>query len=130
MNTKVWYLLYFEGVYHTHLIERYSKLNAHMIHNMFRIFYMCSMYLMYIIYIITLDTYSMHIVCKAPNCILCIFEEGINISWAFIKYQYYFLLKEKGATWKDTFQAAQLGRYMVFFWNFARDKMINTNLWS
>ena len=31
MNTKVWYLLYFEGVYHTRMIETFSNANARML---------------------------------------------------------------------------------------------------
>ena len=31
MNTKVWYLPYFEGVYHTRMIETFSSANAHMV---------------------------------------------------------------------------------------------------
>ena len=31
MNTKVWYLPYFEGVYHTRMIETYSNANARMV---------------------------------------------------------------------------------------------------
>ena len=31
MNTKVWYLPYFEGVYHTQMIETYSNANACMV---------------------------------------------------------------------------------------------------
>ena len=34
MNTKVWYLPYFEGVYHTRMIETYSNVNARMVHTM------------------------------------------------------------------------------------------------
>ena len=32
MNTKVWYLSYFESVYHTGMIETFSHANAHMVH--------------------------------------------------------------------------------------------------
>ena len=32
MNTKVWYLPYFRGVYHTRMIETFSIVNAHMVH--------------------------------------------------------------------------------------------------
>ena len=31
MNTKVWYLPYFEGVYHTWMIETFANANAHMV---------------------------------------------------------------------------------------------------
>ena len=31
MNTKVWYLPYFEGVYHTRTIETFSDANARMV---------------------------------------------------------------------------------------------------
>ena len=31
MNTKVWYLPYFEGVYHTRMIETYLNVNARMV---------------------------------------------------------------------------------------------------
>ena len=31
MNTKVWYLPYFEGVYHTRTVETYSNANARMV---------------------------------------------------------------------------------------------------
>ena len=31
MNTKVWYLPYFEGVYHTRMIETFSSANARMV---------------------------------------------------------------------------------------------------
>ena len=31
MNTKVCYLPYFEGVYHTQMIETFSNANAHMV---------------------------------------------------------------------------------------------------
>ena len=31
MNTKVWYLPYFEGVYHTRMIETFSNVNARMV---------------------------------------------------------------------------------------------------
>ena len=39
MNTKVWYLPYFEGVYHTRMIETYLNVNARMVrmvHCMYR----------------------------------------------------------------------------------------------
>ena len=32
MNTKVWYLPYFECVYHTRIIETFSNGNARMVH--------------------------------------------------------------------------------------------------
>ena len=32
MITKVWYLPYFEGVYHTWMIETFSNANAHIVH--------------------------------------------------------------------------------------------------
>ena len=32
MITKVWYLSYFEDVYHTRMIETFSHANAHMVH--------------------------------------------------------------------------------------------------
>ena len=31
MNTKVWYLPYFEGVYHTQMIETFSNANVRMV---------------------------------------------------------------------------------------------------
>ena len=31
MNTKVWYLSYFESVYHTRMIETFSNVNARMV---------------------------------------------------------------------------------------------------
>ena len=31
MNTKVWYLLYFESVYHTRMIETFLNANARMV---------------------------------------------------------------------------------------------------
>ena len=31
MNTKVWYLPYFEGVYYTQMIKTFSNTNAHMV---------------------------------------------------------------------------------------------------
>ena len=31
MNTKVWYLPYFEGVYHTRMNETFSNVNARMV---------------------------------------------------------------------------------------------------
>ena len=31
MNTKVWYLPYFEGVYHARMIETFSNVNARMV---------------------------------------------------------------------------------------------------
>ena len=34
MNTKVWYLPYSEGVYHTRMIETYFNVNARMVHTM------------------------------------------------------------------------------------------------
>ena len=34
MNTKVWYLPYFEGVYHTRMIETFSNASARMVHTM------------------------------------------------------------------------------------------------
>ena len=34
MNTKVWCLSYFEGVYHTRIIETFSNANARMVHTM------------------------------------------------------------------------------------------------
>ena len=33
MNNNVWYLAYFEGVYHTRMFETFSNANAHMVHN-------------------------------------------------------------------------------------------------
>ena len=36
MNTKVWYLPYFKGVYHTRMIETFSNANARMVHTMIR----------------------------------------------------------------------------------------------
>ena len=35
MNTKVWYSPYFEGVYHTQMIETFSNANARMVHTMY-----------------------------------------------------------------------------------------------
>ena len=32
MNTKVWYLPYFKGVYHTRMIETFFNANARMVH--------------------------------------------------------------------------------------------------
>ena len=32
MNTKVWYLSLFEGVYHTQTIETFLNVNARMVH--------------------------------------------------------------------------------------------------
>ena len=32
MNTKVWYLPYFKGVYHNRMIETFSNANAGMVH--------------------------------------------------------------------------------------------------
>ena len=34
MNTKVWYLPYFGGVYHTEMIETFLNANSHMVHTM------------------------------------------------------------------------------------------------
>ena len=31
MNTKVWYLPYFKGVYHTQILETYLNANARMV---------------------------------------------------------------------------------------------------
>ena len=38
MNTKVWYLSYVEGAYHTQIIETFSNVNAHMVHTMTQCF--------------------------------------------------------------------------------------------
>ena len=32
MNTKVWYLPYFDGVYYTRMIETFLNVNARMVH--------------------------------------------------------------------------------------------------
>ena len=38
MNTKVWYLSYFEGVYYTRIIETFSNVNVRMVHTMVLIY--------------------------------------------------------------------------------------------
>ena len=48
MNTKVWYLSYFEGVYHARMIETYLNVNArivHLVHTMvMSLFYQCNLH--------------------------------------------------------------------------------------
>ena len=46
MDTKVWYLPYFEGVYHTLIIETFSNVNARMVRMIHTMGWACAYYVL------------------------------------------------------------------------------------